>query len=127
MADKPSVERRHWADIMVILSGLLLWGLAIWPTPFVNTAGEVAGRLAVWQIYAAAGLLTLGGLLVGQRWQWRGIARTLLLGAVAVLAYGLFTTFRDLGPAALLTVIVPGLVLLLALPFFGPMPRAVSR
>jgi hypothetical protein len=54
------------------------------------------------------------------------LARVPLLAAVAVLAFGLLTTFRDLGPAAFLTVIVPGLLILLATPFFGPMPRAVE-
>jgi hypothetical protein len=34
--------------------------------------------------------------------------------------------FRDLGTAAVLTVLVPGLLLLLAAPFFGPMPRAAA-
>jgi hypothetical protein len=33
---------------------------------------------------------------------------------------------RELGPVAWLTVIVPGIVLLVAMPFFGPMPRAVE-
>jgi len=126
MTDVADVERRHWADIAVILAGLGLFGLAIWPTPFVSNS-EVGGRLTVWQVYALAGGLTLAGLLIGQRWQWRAIARALLFGAVAVLAFGLFTTFRDLGTAAFLTVIVPGLLLLLAAPFFGPMPRAVNR
>jgi hypothetical protein len=126
MKDATERRRRHWADIAVILAGLMLWGLAIWPTPFVNDP-EVAGRLAVWQVYAVAGGLTLVGFFLGQRWQWRLIARVLLFGAAVVLALGLLTTFRDLGPAALLTVIVPGLLLLLAAPFFGPMPRAAAE
>jgi hypothetical protein len=45
---------------------------------------------------------------------------------VLVLAGGLFTTFRDLGPVAALTVILPGLLILVATPFFGPMPREVE-
>ena len=126
MKDATERRRRHWADVAVILAGLMLWGLAIWPTPFVNDP-EVAGQLAVWHVYAVAGGLTLVGFFVGQRWQWRLIARVLLFGAAVVLALGLLTTFRDLGPAALLTVIVPGLLLLLAAPFFGPMPRAAAE
>jgi O-antigen/teichoic acid export membrane protein len=50
----------------------------------------------------------------------------LLIVAVAVLVVGLFTGFRQLGPAAWLTVIIPGIVLLVATPFFGPMPRAAE-
>ena len=125
MTEAPEVRRRVWADVAVILAGLMLWGLAIWPTPFVDRP-EVAGQLTVWQVYAGAGILTIAGFLLGQRRQWRTIARILLLGAVVVLGVGLVTTFRDLGPAALLTVIVPGLALLLAAPFFGPMPRAAA-
>jgi hypothetical protein len=45
---------------------------------------------------------------------------------VVVLAVGLFTGFRDLGMTAWLTVIIPGIVLLIATPFFGPMPRAAE-
>ena len=56
---------------------------------------------------------------------WTAFALFLLLiGAVVVLAVGLFTGFRELGPIACLTVIIPGIVLLVATPFFGPMPRA---
>jgi hypothetical protein len=121
----PESQRRRWADVAVIVAGLLLSGLAIWPPPFVNTQ-EVGGRFGVWQVYALAGGLTMAGLLLGQR--WRALARPLLLAAVLVLAAGLFTTFRDLGPAAALTVILPGLVILVTTPFFGPMPReAESR
>ena len=125
MTEAAEVRRRLWADVAVILAGLMLWGLAIWPTPFVDRP-EVAGQLTIWQVYAGAGILTIAGFLLGQRGQWRTIARILLLGAVVVLGVGLVTTFRDLGPAALLTVIVPGLALLLAAPFFGPMPRAAA-
>ena len=125
MPETPESQRRRWADVAVLIAGLLLSGLAIWPPPFVN-AQEVGGRFGVWQVYALAGGLTMAGLVLGQR--WRALARPLLLAAVLVLAAGLFTTFRDLGPAAALTVIPPGLVILVAIPFFGPMPReAESR
>ena len=50
----------------------------------------------------------------------------MLVGAVIVLVIGLFTAFRGLGPVAWITVIIPGIVLLVAAPFFGPMPRAVA-
>ena len=127
MPETPESRRRRWADVVLIVAGLLLSGLAIWPPPFVN-AQEVGGRFGVWQVYALAGGLTMAGLLLGQRWRWRALARPLLLAAVLVLAAGLFTTFRDLGPVAILTVILPGLLILVATPFFGPMPReAESR
>ncbi len=128
MQDSPARTRRHWADIAVIIVGLGLFGLAIWFPPFTTTTGadEVKTAPAVWPIYALAGGLTLVALFAGQRWQWRTFARVLLIAAVAVLVVGLFTGFRELGPVAWLTVIIPGIVLLVATPFFGPMPRAAE-
>ena len=125
MADVPEVRRRHWADVTAILTGLMLMGLAIWPVPFADDP-ETGRRVSVWWIYALAGGLSLAGVFLGQRWEFRQVARGLLFAAVGVLAYGLATMFRDLGAAAVLTVLVPGLLLLLAAPFFGPMPRAAA-
>jgi O-antigen/teichoic acid export membrane protein len=128
MQETPARSRRHWADVAVIIVGLGLFGLAIWFPPFTTTTGadEVKTAPMVWPIYAIAGGLTLLGLFAGQRWRLRTLARVLLIAAVVVLAVGLFTGFRELGPAAWLTVIIPGIVLLVAAPFFGPMPRAAD-
>ncbi len=119
--------RRHWADVAVIVAGLGLFGLAIWFPPFTTTAGAGEARVhTLWPIYGLAGGLSLIALFVGQRWQFRNLARLMLIAAVCVLIYGLFTGFRELGIAAWLTVIVPGILLLVATPFFGPMPRAAE-
>jgi hypothetical protein len=127
MADTAERQRRHWADVAAILAGLMLMGLAIWPVPFVHDADR-AGQVAVtWWIYALAGGLTLVGVFLGQRWERKQLARGLMIAAVAVLLYGLFTSLRGLGTTALLTAIVPGLLILLAIPFFGPMPRDLHR
>jgi hypothetical protein len=128
MQDTPSRSRRHWADVAVILAGLGLFGLAIWFPPFTTTGGadEVKSVPTLWPFYAGAGGLTLIALFLGQRWEWRNFARLLLIAAVIVLVAGLFTGFRQLGPAAWLTVIVPGILLLVAIPFFGPMPRVAE-
>ena len=126
MAETPERQRRHWADIAAILAGLMLMGLAIWPVPFVDTR-ETTDRVSVWWIYALAGGLSLAGVFLGQRWQLRSLARGLMFAAVGVLLYGLVTAFRELGAAAILTAVVPGLLLLFAAPFFGPMPRAAER
>jgi hypothetical protein len=125
MRDTPVRQRRHWADVAVILVGLGLFGLAIWFPPFTTTtgAGEVQGVHSVWPIYAVAGGLTLVALFLGQRWQWRTFARSLLVAAAIVLVVGLFTGFQALGFVAWVSVIIPALVLLIATPFFGPMPR----
>jgi hypothetical protein len=128
MPDTPTRTRRHWADVAVIIVGLGLFGLAVWFPPFTTTAGadDVRSAPAVWPTYALAGGLTLIALFAGQRWQWRTVARLLLIAAVIVLAAGLFTGFRQLGMIAWLTIIIPAIVLLIATPFFGPMPRAAE-
>lgn len=128
MQDTPERKRRHWADVAVIVAGLALFGLAVWFPPFTTTAGagEVRTVHSVWPIYASAGGLTLIALFLGQRWEWRTLARVLLLGAVVILVVGLFTGFRELGPVAWLTVIIPAVLLLIAMPFFRPMPRAAE-
>ena len=124
MAEVPEVRRRHWADVAAILTGLMLMGLAIWPVPFVST--EEVRRVSVWWIYALAGGLSLVAVFLGQRWRFQQLAQGLLFAAVGVLLYGLIVVFRDLGTAAVLTAAIPGLLLLFAALFFGPMPRAAS-
>ena len=62
-------------------------------------------------------------LFLGQRWDWVRIARLALVAALVVLVYALFRV-RAVGMVAWLTLIIPGLILLLTIPFFGPMPRA---
>ena len=126
MAEAPELRRRHWADVLAIVAGLTLMGLAIWPVPFANTP-ETGRQVNVWWIYALAGGLSLAGVFLGQRWELRQLARGLMLAAVGVLLYGLLVVFRDLGTAAVLTTLIPSVLLLLAAPFFGPMPRAAER
>lgn len=122
MAEVPEVRRRHWAGVAAILTGLMLMGLAIWPVPFVST--EEVRRVSVWWIYALAGGLSLVAVFLGQRWRFQQLAQGLLFAAVGVLLYGLIAVFRDLGTAAVLTAAIPGLLLLFAALFFGPIPRA---
>ena len=127
MADVPERQRRHWADVAAILAGLILMGLAIWPVPFVHAADRAGQVAVVWWIYALAGGLTLVAVFLGQQWHRKQLAQGLMVAALGVLLYGLFTTLWDLGTVALLTAVVPGLLILLAVPFFGPMPRDLSR
>jgi hypothetical protein len=126
MAEVTEKRRRHWADVAAILAGLMLMGLAIWPVPFADRP-ETGRQVDVWWIYALAGGLSLVGVFLGQRWRFRQLAQGLLFAAVGVLLYGLVVEFRELGIAAVLTVVIPGALLLLAAPFFGPMPRAAAE
>jgi len=122
MGETPARGRRRWADAALILTGLSLFGLAVWFPPF-STTDEATQAISLWPYYASAGGLVLIALFIGQRWDWLSIARVLLVAALVVLAVALFRV-RTVGTVAWLTLIIPGLVLLLTIPFFGPMPRA---
>ena len=67
----------------------------------------------------ASALISVG---IAQRWKLRGLARALLLVAALALVVLLFM-FRDFGPRALLTVLLPAALLLLSATAVGPMPR----
>ena len=117
-------ERRRWADVVLIVVGLSLFGLAVWFPPF-STTDEAPQAISLWPNYALAGGLILAALLLGQRWDWLWVSRLMLLAAVAVLIIGLFRV-RASGMVPWLTMIIPGIAVLLATPFFGPMPRAAE-
>ncbi len=124
MAERPARARRRWADALLILAGLSLFGLAVWFPPF-STTDEAPQAISLWPNYALAGGLTLLALFLGQRWSWVQFARLMLFGAVVVLVIGLFRVGAS-SMVAWLTLIIPGLAILLATPFFGPMPRAAE-
>ena len=118
-------QGRHWADVVAIFTGLALFGLAIWPGPQSASAGaaqEAGNPQLLWLAHASAGALSLAAVVAAQRWQLRPISRILLV----VAALGLLSVlivFRDFGPRALLTVLLPALLLLAASTSVGPMPR----
>ena len=121
-------QARNWADAVTIVTGFALLGLAIWPGPQSASAGaarEAGNPQLLWLAHAAGGALALAGVVVAQRWQRRPLARILLviaaLGLLAVLI-----VFRDFGPRALLTVLLPALLLLGTATAIGPMPRDAS-
>jgi hypothetical protein len=118
-------ERRHWADTLGIFTGVALLGLAIWPGPTSATAGaaQEAGNLeALWLVHALAGLTALAGVTIAQRWKLMSFGRTLVIVAAAGLLAVLFT-FDNFGLRALLTVLLPAILLLVAAFAVGPMPR----
>ena len=125
MRETPGRNRRQWADAALILTGLSLFGLAVWFPPF-STTDEARQAISLWPFYAAAGGLVLVGLILGQRWDYLRLARVLLITALAVLVVALFRV-RAVGMVAWLTLIIPGMVVLLTTPFFGPMPRAAAE
>src|SRR5215210_4650571 len=122
VSDSPVRDRRRWADVALILTGLGLFGLAVWFPPF-STTSDASQAIRLWPFYALAGGLVLVGLFLGQKWDWVRHARLILIAALIVLVIALFRV-RSVGMVAWLTLIIPGVVLLFTVPFFGPMPRA---
>jgi peptidoglycan/LPS O-acetylase OafA/YrhL len=124
-ASRTGAKRRHWADVVAIVTGLALLGLAIWPGSPSASAGAAieSGRPDyLWLGHALAGGIALLGVTAAQRWGLRSLGRSLLiiagLGLVALLVM-----FHEFGPRAILTVLLPALLLLAAAASVGPMPR----
>ena len=107
VATTENKQARHWADVLAILTGLVLMALAIWPgepQASADAAREAGNPQLMWLAYIAAGGSAIAAVLVAQRWQRRPLARALLvLGALVLLAER--DVFRDFGPRALLTVL----------------------
>jgi hypothetical protein len=120
-----SARRVESSDVIAIFTGLALLGLAIWPGPqsaSADAAREASNLQVLWMAHAGAGALTLLAVLAAQRWTRRSLARGLLVVAALVLLATLLT-FRDFGPRALLTLLLPAILLLVAVTGIGPMPR----
>lgn len=115
-------ERRQWADLAIIIVALTLLGMAIWGGPILTEAGEeIAYTHAVWLTYAGAGALSLAAVLAAQRPSLRGLARALVIIAALGLLVSLLA-YRDFGMRAVLTHIIPALILAFASRDLGPVP-----
>ena len=121
-------RRRTVVDFLVIFTGVALIGFAMWALPLAlgDSQEELANVNLAWIIYFAAGALALASQFVGQWWRRRNAARILLALGAVLLFIGL-TAFRDFGPRALLTMLLPAILLLIAIPMVGPMPDPEPR
>jgi hypothetical protein len=54
VADTPGRDRRRWADAALILTGLGLFGPAVWFPPF-STTSDASQAIRLWPFYAFAG------------------------------------------------------------------------
>ena len=121
--DRPSA--RHWADLLAILTSVVLIAIAIWPTnasATLDSDRETTVTPALWLAHAAAGALSLLGVTISQRWGRRPLGRAALLFAALILL-GALLVFRDLTTRAVLTTLLPALALVIASFAVGPMPR----
>jgi hypothetical protein len=116
---------RNWANILAIVTGLALWGIAIWPgepTSSAQAQHEQVYPSQVWLAQAISGMCAILAVLLAQRWQRQLLARLLLVVAAAVLLLSLLA-FEDFGPRALLTIVLPAMLLGAAAYGIGPIPR----
>ena len=125
MNESAGRTRRRWADIVVIVTGLVLVGLAAWNAPASTGRPEETHSLgSMYVAYGVGGGLGLLALFIAHR--SRIVGRLLLVAAaLLLLGFGL-DAFRQPAGAVWLTALLPALLLLGATPFFGPMPRAAS-
>jgi hypothetical protein len=122
MADRREVlRRRHWADVVVIVAGVYLFLVAFWSPGLVAAEGaaRVQDHQFWWWTKMLAGVAALIAVLVVQR---HVLVGRILVGGAALLALLGLLTFRVWDWVVLVTVLIPGLLLAVATPFFGPMP-----
>ncbi|HET9986579.1 MAG TPA: hypothetical protein VFQ38_23580 [Longimicrobiales bacterium] len=116
-------RRRRWADLVVIVAGVYAIATTAWsPAEFFSggTSHEVARETNwVFAAHVAGGGLALLGLAVAFR--DTTVARVLVaLGGLLYLSTLLTLVQFPLG--AVLSIVVPSLMMLAAAPFVGPMP-----
>lgn len=119
--ERDRLRRRRWADVVVIVASVYMFGAAFWPIELVSGGGawEVANPVALAGTYAAAGILGLGGLFMTAKSTVIGRVLVGIGGLVAL--YGL-TTLEHLTTFALVSFGGAGLAMLLAASFVGEMP-----
>jgi hypothetical protein len=112
---------RSWPNLVLLITGLALVGLAMWGGTLAG-AGDESASGAAWASHAASGVLALLGFAAAQRVERRTVARVLVGAAVLALVAG-GMTFEWVGTRLLLTIVLPALALLVTIPFLGPVPR----
>ncbi len=122
MSNVGKAKRRKWADLAVLVAAIYALVFAIWAPEATapNTAtSEVSGKGTWYFAHMLGGILPLAGYFVALKSSMAG--KVLVgLGAGALLA-GL-AGFDEIGGIALRNIILPAVIMLVALPFFGRMP-----
>ncbi len=119
MADRATArQRRQWADVVAIITGVSALGLAIWPNLAADEGGGVGlGTAAL--ATAVGGALAIAAVLLAQRSP--GMAKIPLALGGLLLIVTPFLFVRADGYVPTLQMII-GVLMLLSAPFIGRMP-----
>jgi hypothetical protein len=117
MNGRELARRRRWADIAVIVTGSFVVGWGIWLYP---QGGPEVRQGTLWWAHAVGGTLALTAVGVALKSVW--LARALLLLSGVILIGGFVAAFGGFSLGGFLTALLPGIILLAAVPFIGPMP-----
>ena len=113
---------RRWADIVAILASVVLFAYSVWGGVLAGDSGSLS---EVRNIGLARGSNILGGLLgvvgIFAAQKSRAAGRALVIAAGLVALAGLFA-FRVIDGTSIAASGAPGLALLIAGFFVGPMP-----
>ena len=91
------------------------------PTASEEASAQLESAQLVWVLHGVGGLLALLGLVLAQRWGLRTIGRALVGGVGVALLIWLVVT-GELTGRTILTLAVPGLLLIVAAIGLAPMP-----
>lgn len=119
--DVREAKRRLWADVVVLVAATYALVSTVWAPPAAMVAEGNPVENVPWLVAAhgLAGVLSFGGLAAAFRWP--RVGRALVATGGVLLLSGLLV-LDELTAVALVSLAVPGLVLLAAAPFVGPMP-----
>ena len=122
-----NADSRQLADLLVILIGMSLLGLALYGGSLVATGEteEIRFGQIVWLVLFITGTVALIAAGMAQWERWQTISRVVLAVNGLILLGGLLA-FNNFGIRALLCVALPGVAFIVLSRFLGPIPRPAS-
>jgi hypothetical protein len=115
-------EWRRWANIAVMIAGAWVLMIVLWSPEAAGPREqqiEVADSTIWFAALTAAGSLAIAAVIVALK---NAVIARVLLGIAALSLLAGIIGFQQLGTLAWGTVVIPGIIMLLAIPFLGPLP-----
>jgi hypothetical protein len=128
MVDGVTAARtRRWADIVAIVASVVLFGFSVWGGVLAgdSSALDEVGNVGLARASTiAAGLIGVLGIFAAQKNRVWGRVMVVAAGVIALV--GLFA-FRVVDATAMAALGIPGIALVLAGFFVGPMPTELEE